>query len=336
MGLRVHDEGLARRVGAVVLVVIAAVVIVVTTMRDRLRGGGTDVRVYFAGATGLSEGAAVRVAGRDVGEITGVSIVPAHRTWRGHPLEGTGGVVVAARLDPDWAARIPSNAELFVGARSMLAPRYLEIAPPRGAPARPLREGDELRGVDPPDLDRILTRIWDNLNDTQRFIDAIRPSSEALEAAIARLAWTLGHVGALDLGGVRDELTVLLAEVEAADLSPDAILGLVDRARGTVARIEAAVADLRGRAAVLAAAIDRVRARIPADLGARIDAALAAVDDATRGAGELLAGLRGVLDDATTGTGTLAALARDAELIDDLKAMTKMMKRKPWRVVVKP
>jgi hypothetical protein len=62
--------------------------------------------------------------------------------------------------------------------------------------------------------------------------------------------------------------------------------------------------------------------------------AIAQIDPILRSADLLLAQIDGVIADVTTGTGTIAAFGRDLELIDDVKAMTKMMKRKPWRVVI--
>ena len=323
MALLVHDERLGRRVGVVVLVVTAAVVVFVATVRDRLRTSGVEIAIRFGGPTGLREGAAVRLAGRDVGEVTAVSLAP-----------GDGGVLVLAELDPAWAARIPKNAEIFVGARSLLAPRYLEIAPPRAAPERGFAERDVVRGVDPPDLDRILQRVWDNLTELRGFQGAIAPGAERLDAALARLSWILDRV-APDLAptvdalrGAADEIVALAGELDGLDPR------LLDRARATVARVEAAITDLRARAARLAAAIAVVRDRLPADLVARVELAVAAIDRATAGATTLAAEARGLLADATTGAGTLAAFARDLELFDDLKAVVKQMKRRPWRVVV--
>jgi ABC-type transporter Mla subunit MlaD len=336
--LLIHDERLSRRVGAMVLVVTALVVLFVALVKDRLGGGGVRVRVYFAGSTGLREGAAVRIAGRTVGEVTAISIVPVRRTWKGHPLEGTGGVVATMQLDPGWARRIPSNAEVFVGARSVLAPRYLELGPPRAAlPARPFAAGDEVRGVDPPDLDRILQRMWDNLGDIEEFIAAIRPSSQALTMAIARLVWALDRMapgGAGDAARAAvDEAMALLAELEAGGVEPAALPRLAGRARRVLARAEVAIAELRDRAAAFLAAVDRAGAAIPPGLRRKVDRAAAAFTAALRRADALTAQLGDLLDEASAGTGTLAAFARDLELFDDLKEMVKGMKRAPWRFV---
>ena len=336
MPLLIHDEGLSRRVGGLVLAATAAVVLFVALVKDRLGGDGVRVQVYFAGATGLSEGAAVRIAGRSVGEVTAISIVPVHRTWAGHPLEGTGGVVVTMQLDRGWARRIPANSEVFVGARSILAPRYLELAPPRGElPGRAFADGDAVRGVDPPDLDRILQRMWDNLGDVEEFIAAIQPSSQALTLAIARLTFLLEQLAPGEATAAA-RAAVDEAEALVADLDLSGVPRLLAHAEVVLAKVQAAIADLRTRADAFLAAIDAAGAAIPADLRARIDRTIGTFTAAIRAGETLVAQLRGALDDAINGTGTLAALGRDLELIDDMKEMTKRMKRAPWRVVAPP
>jgi hypothetical protein len=48
---------------------------------------------------------------------------------------------------------------------------------------------------------------------------------------------------------------------------------------------------------------------------------------------QLAAGARGALGDATGGRGAIAGFAADLELVDDVKELTKELKRQAWRVV---
>ena len=332
MPLRIHDDTLSRRVGAIVLVVTAAVIVYVIGFRERFPEHGVDIRVYFAQSTGIREGAVVRIAGRDIGVVTSISIVPASRTWKGHPLEGIGGVAVVARLDPSWAARIPVSSELFVGSRSILSPRYLEIAAPRDpAPCRTIRDKDELRGVDPPDLDRVLQRVWNNLEDIQAFTESINPAIAALHVRTAQLRFTISRVvpEMPDIQPAIAEAERLAAAVEPAVGSP-----VADHARAFFDRASGQIASLRGQIDALKLAIERAGDAVPPDLRARIDSAIATIDPILRQTDALLANIDGVIADAVSGPGAIAAFSRDLELIDDVKEMTKMMKRHPWRVVI--
>jgi hypothetical protein len=320
--LPIHDERLSQRVGGVVLLVTAAVIVYVIGFRDRFPQQGIDVRVSFAQSTGMREGAAVRVAGRDIGIITSIS------------LQSKGGVVVTARIRHEWAKQIPVTSVFFVGSKSILAPRYLEIAAPDDpAPARPLADGDELQGVSPPDLDRVLQRVWNNLEDVDGFMQSINPATAALKLRIAQLRFTIGSV-------VPDvDLSVWPGAIAEGDrlagmVEPDALAHTIDGARGFVDRAKAQVGGMQAQIDTLRRAVERLGDEIPPDLKAKIEGAIARIDPILRSADLLLAQLDGVIADATTGSGAIAAFGRDLELIDDVKAMTKMMKRKPWRVVI--
>jgi ABC-type transporter Mla subunit MlaD len=309
VALRIHDERLTRRVGAAVLVIAVLSVLFVITIYARLGRGGVEVKVHFGDASGVREGAAVVVAGKKVGRISRIRIA-----------EG-GGVVAIAAIDPAWARRIPVNSEFFISSRGLLAPRWLEIgAPPgRALPGRPLRHGDSVTGVDPPNLDRLLQRLWSDLGEVQLFVDAIRPAAARLRLSIARLTLAIPELH-LDLGGVVEEAEAVLAELEASRLDPARLRALADRGRAVADRAIAAIDDGRARLAAIRAAIPALPEHVAlADLVALADGALAQV--------------RAVIAEATTGTGSLAMLLADLELIDDVKAMTKTLKRNPWRVM---
>ncbi|MBZ0238317.1 MAG: hypothetical protein K8M05_38755, partial [Deltaproteobacteria bacterium] len=65
------------------------------------------------------------------------------------------------------------------------------------------------------------------------------------------------------------------------------------------------------------------------ELLARIDHVLAATE-------RLAASARGALADATGGRGAIAAFAADLELVDDVKELTKELKRQPWNILGRP
>ena len=345
MALRVRDEGLTTRVGAAVLAVTAAAIVFVVTVLDRLDAPGVEVRIYFGEITAVSEGAPVQLAGRAIGSLTAISLVPATSVDDGHPLHGTGGVVAVARIDPAWAPRVPINSEFFLSANSAFAPRYLEIGPPRGAqPGRGLVDGDQVRGIDPPSLDRVLQRTWDNLTDIQEFADGIRPATDALRAALTRVGATVAGVEplagqwvALDAaaGAAIDEAVALAVDVRAGGLDVDGAGRLIARLRDLAARVAATVADLRARVLLLQVAAARIQGDLPPDLRARIDAGLAEAQAALGQIDALAVGWQAILDDVVAGHNTIGAILADDELVDDVKEMTKMMKRQPWRVVIK-
>jgi ABC-type transporter Mla subunit MlaD len=337
--LAVHDDRLTRRVGAGVLLVAALTVVFVVMILPRLGHGGVTVRVRFGVVVGLPEGAAVRVAGKDVGHVRAIRFARDRRR-PGAPA----GVVVELVIDPGWAARIPVNSDFFVDARSMLAPRYIAIGPPanHAEPERALVEGDVVDGIDPPSLDNVLQRTWESLEEIRRFLDAIRPAAQEIDAAAARLATTIrgldprpGASAALRaaVADATDAARSVARELGDGRVDPAAVARLVARVERLATRIEALAAELRGQVEVVRAALDRVGST---GLTPRVKALLDGADRALAGAEQLASSVRAVVGDATRGGGALAAFAADLELVDDVRELTKELKRQPWRVVGAP
>ncbi len=336
MALKIHDERLTRRVGAAVLVGAALTVLFVAIILPRLVRDGVTVRVRFGAVVGLTEGAAVQLAGRDIGRVRSIVIAPAH-----------GGVVVELAIDREWAARVPVNSDFFVDARGMLGPRYLAIGPPRAgaAPARGLVDNDQVTGVDPPNLDNVLQRAYDSLEEVARFVEAIAPAAALIEAASARLGTTIR--GLDPRPGASDELArtvrevthtadTLITDLRGGRIDPAALARLVAGIEALAARVDGVATELRGQVAVVQAAVDRVGAALPAPLRARVERVMVGVDSGLAQAQQLAGQMRGVIADATTGVGTIAAFGADLELVDNVRELTKDLKRKPWRLAVPP
>jgi ABC-type transporter Mla subunit MlaD len=337
VALAIHDERLTRRVGALVLAVTVVIVCYVVFVRDRMQRDGVVMRVRFGVVVGLPQGAQVRLAGQQIGEVRSIGIA------RG------GGVAAVIVIDESWAARIPINADFFVDARSALAPRYIAIGPPPGGaePGRAIRDGDQVVGIDPPNLDRMLQRTWDNLEEIRRFLEAIRPAAATIKLSAGRLAATVRaidpHPGAQEemRGAVAEaagRAFTIVEEMQAGNIDPARLRALSGELEGLAARVDATIAGLRAQVAQMEAALARaeVAAALGPGLSARANAALAAADQALADAERLTAQIQGVLADITRGSGSIAAFAADLELVDEVRELTKDLKRSPWRVMPPP
>jgi ABC-type transporter Mla subunit MlaD len=345
VALAIHDERLTRRVGAAVLLIAALTVVFVVMVLPRIEHGGVDVKIRFGEATGIGEGAPVRVAGRSIGHVRKIAIAPGGRG---------GGIVVEVRFDRGWAERIPVNSDFFVTANSPLAPRFVAIGPPPGHanPARAVLDGDEVYGVDPPNLDRILQRTWENLTEVKQFLETLRPATTKLDAAAARLELTVrglaprpGTWEDLDarVSGAIAEARAVFADLRDGHLDPDRLAHLAASVDACSAHIGDALGSARARIAEVRTALSIAGTRADrshAALGARLDATLASADRALATAQALTEQLGHVVRDAgldgSGGRGSIAAFAADLELVDDVKAMTKQLKNAPWRVMAPP
>ncbi len=340
MSVRAADPRLAVRVGAVVLLVLLGAVVYLLVLRDRLfLGDAVTVEVRFHHLGALQEGAPVMVAGQRVGKISGVRLVP-----RG------GGVVALARIDADRRHMVPVNGDFFVSSRGIFAERYLEIGPPRdgGEADRPVEDGDQVTGADPPQMDRVFYNTWNNLTIARAFLEELRPEASALFDAIdelsATLAWLEPAPGEYDRLRARVSEAVaegraVWASLEAAGARPDEITALVARARRAIDAMQASAALIGEKVDVLLAEFERVRDQIETaipGLETKVKKALSLASGAfakierVRGKVEELMGI------IERGEGTIGRIQNDPEFPEDAKELGKILKRTPWRVIGHP
>ena len=134
-------------------------------------GDAIEVQAVFDDAAGLQDGAAVSVAGVEVGTVSGLSV-------------DFDKAVVGLRIEPD--AGIRSDVQVHIRARSVLGEKYLELVPvSRDAPL--LESGAVLtdtRGQ--MEIDQLVTALGPlvekaNALNTDEFKALIEPFAQALE-----------------------------------------------------------------------------------------------------------------------------------------------------------
>jgi phospholipid/cholesterol/gamma-HCH transport system substrate-binding protein len=342
-----QNESLTRRVGAITLILLVAGIAFAVFIAPRIEWGDhIRIRVYFHHTGGLREGAPLVAGGQAIGRVEAIGFSP-----RGAPgpLGGEEGIAVTVAVRAGWARRVLRGGDVFIASRGALSERYLELAPPRDvAAARPLAEGDELLGRDPPTLDRVLERTWNNLTVAREFAGAVRPELDRLRGEIARLAETLLGL-APDLGGadgLLGEVAALRAEARAlveVGLGGDAGLAHLDAviasARATLARARGVLDGLGAKAGELAAGAGALRDRIGAKAPAAIESARLAIDRlraAIDRIDPLLAKLAEIHGRIARGEGSLGRLMKDPEFPEDAKELGKIMKRQPWKIIGHP
>jgi ABC-type transporter Mla subunit MlaD len=190
----VFDERTSRRVGGIMLVAVAIAMSAVLTVDCGRFRSSIEVTVYFAHPGALVEGADVQVAGRVIGQVRAVELIPVRAASApDHPLYPTGGVAVHLAVRTRYAGWASPDGQFFVTAKGLLGESYLEIGPPVGdaAPSRGLRDGDRVRGIDPARLDLVLVRSFENTAAFRRLLDDLGPSAGELRTALDGLAATL-------------------------------------------------------------------------------------------------------------------------------------------------
>ena len=340
MSLLAQDERLTRRVGAVSLVVIALAIVFFVFIFDRIEWGShIRLKVYFHTTGGLREGAAFVVAGKPVGRIETIGLVPRGAKT---PLGGDEGVVVKVAIDSDAAARITYGGDVFVASRGALSGKYLEIGP-AAKPGRSLRDGDEILGRDPPSLDRVLQRTWNNLMTAAKFADEVRPEWAALMLEVTKLRATLEEIAPgvelrADIGALIDEARRTYAAI-GGDAGLDRIDKVVERGGDTIAQARKMIATLRTSADVLSVSVTALRARLGTRGAQVIDKVELAIDRVRKTIDKidpLLAQLQALQAHIARGDGSLLKLMNDPEFPEDAKELGKILKRQPWKILDRP
>ncbi len=338
------DTHLARKVGSIALAVIGLSIVFFVFVWDRIDWGShVRIRVYFHTTGGLTEGAPFVVAGRTVGKIESITLVPRGAS---KVLGDEDGIVLTVAIDAGEAAELDRGGDVFVASRGALSAKYLELGP-APAPTRGLNEGDELVGADPPSLDRVLQRTWDNLQTLGGFAGEIKPELDGLRAQLAQLADRLGGLPAVgrfvplvaDASDAMDELAHLRDVSLGGKPGAARIAALVTSGRRVLADARVSLDRLSASADQLGGSLSSLRGR----LGTKGDEAIEKLQlaiDRTKAAiakiDPLLAQIEAINQSLAAGDGSLMKLMHDPEFPEDAKELGKILKRHPWRVMDHP
>jgi ABC-type transporter Mla subunit MlaD len=349
--LRAADPKLGLIVGMVMIPVLLALIAYFLVIRDKIFLRPTvTVRVYFVHVGALKEGAPVIVAGRRVGTIQSIQLLPLDSERPDDPMDGVGGAVAIVRIDRARRSMVPINGDFFVAAKGIFSDRYLEVGPPRGDadPGRPVENGDKVRGIDPPSMDRVLQNTWNNLTITREFLASVEPQSHALFAALDELSLTLATLETVpgDLATLRDRVDAVTTEarttwltLEAGGARPEDLGGLATHAQVVLDQAGLQFAVVRLRIDRLLTDLDRARAQLETarpGLEKKIRTALLAADRAFGKIDDVRAKVADLMGILARGEGTMGRLANDPEFPEDAKELGKILKRTPWRVVGHP
>lgn len=346
MSLLAQDETLTRRVGAAVLALLAAAIVFVVFIYDHLEfGERVRIGVYFHDTGGLREGAPLVVGGREIGVVESIALSP--RGARS-PLGGDEGIVVTVAIPVEAAARVTRGGDVFMASRGPFSARYLEIgAAPADGPSL-AEDRAPLLGRDPPSIDRVMQRTWENLTIAREFGEAVSPELAALRARLAELGATLDQLApnVAGVAGLGVEVSALLAEarrLREVTLGGDAgvarIGAVAEQARVLLARTRGVLDVIGARARELSARVASVRGRLDArgaELVRTVEVAIERARVAIDKLDPLLAKVAEIDRRLARGEGSLGRLMTDPEFPEDAKALGKILKRQPWRVIARP
>ncbi len=331
-------SGLQRQrvVGAFALLALGGAVAWVLVGAGRTVGPGIVVHVQMTTTGPLRAGAAVRLAGRRIGEVRRAGMLGAADQHA---------VVLDAFIERAWVFAVHKNSEFFIETPSVLGEAYLEIGPPRNGatPGEVVSDGDLVRGVDPPEIDRFLQYAEANVRVVLALMRETRPEANELLAAGDSL---LAHLSQLPTD--RGQLRRIRDQAEAAlDRGRELLAVLrdahaVERVRHLTAEL-GAIADQAGpELAALGIRIERaanrleeLRALFGPERKAQLNGALAHLRAAARLGERTIADVRAIQARIARGDGAVGAFLQDRELFDDLHETHRILKSQPLRFILK-
>ncbi len=173
------------------------------------------LRTYFSGASGLREGAQVRLAGVQVGNVKAIRISSYSESNRA--------VEVVMRIPRKYKNQIRTDSEARLATAGLLGEAFVDIS--RGKPNRPLvPEGGEVKSVEEADIKRIVQ----NTNDV---ISNLRVLSQKLNDITSQIESGRGAIGKL----IYDP--AFYNRLNEASGTAERLLTSVERGQGTVGKL---------------------------------------------------------------------------------------------------
>lgn len=329
MNLETRERWIRFRVGVFVVAALVAFIAVIYVLGARARLFEARYRIHadFTEVGGLREGATVRLAGVQIGRVTGVNLAP----------QPGGKVRVDLTIGAQFADRIRKDSVARLETQGLLGDRLVEIT--AGTAATPtVRAGEVLDSRDPTDIARLVGEGTQTMKSVTALAESLRTTTESINQS-KMVQETTATVGAARV--VTDRMGRILDRVERGPGLAHSLLYDEPRALAQVndliAKVEAVVARVaRGEGAVgvltsepsgaaarrLVAAMDRVALMVERPEGEQgllpgllFDPQYRPLLDDLR---VVARNLREVSDRVASGRGVLGSLVRD-EGDDDLR-----------------
>lgn len=285
----------------------------------------------------IHAGAPVKISGIKVGKVEDIQFMGGEIDPRvQRPVQ----VRLTLRIEQRASRAIHKDAEFFVNTQGVLGEQYLEIAP--GTPAQgPLAPDAIIEGVNPPRTDLIIARLYEFLDSVTQLLRDDKEVFRDLLRSSAKVAKSLDTL----LGENRGDIKKLLADLDHLAAESAAVVSKLDKGLGSADELHKTLAN-----------IEAISSAVRADMGPLIQKtkrALDGVGDAAalvgpderkkllRALDELLAlsqkahalatDAAALTQDLRKGKGTAGALLVDPQVFDDLKELTRDLKRNPWK-----
>ena len=166
------ELGRKLRVGVFVLVALTAFLAMIYALgaKSRLFEAKYTIHADFSEVGGLAEGATVRLAGVQIGRVSGVEL----------PSQPGGKVRVDLSIARQFTDRVRKDSVARIETQGLLGDKIIEISVGTAA-AAPVKPGDVIASTDPADLGQVVSQGAQTVKDVAALAASLRETAEGLK-----------------------------------------------------------------------------------------------------------------------------------------------------------
>jgi phospholipid/cholesterol/gamma-HCH transport system substrate-binding protein len=310
---------------------ILFVLVFLLTQSQGLFHSTVDLRTYMDDASGITEGAPVRLNGILVGSLDKVTLTNTKDPKRT--------VEFSMQIRSEYLPQIPEDSVVGIAASNLLGDKYLNIT--KGLSSRPAKDGAELKSLQSQDIPELMAQMSGLLKSFQDLVTRVGSLLQGVEEGKGNLGLFLKDEELYRrINDIANEGKGLLADIRSSKGTFGKLIyddALYNEIRAPLKRVDAMLADLQagqGSAGKLLhdpALYDDARNTITeikgllADLNAGKGTAGKLLKDENlhKHLDELVAKLNGTMDKINSGQGTLGQLMVNPQLYEALTGTTR-------------
>ena len=159
------------RVGITVLVAAITLAVLIFLMNEQMGLFSSKIRLkaYFDNASGLREGAPVRLEGVDIGNVTSVRVIPNHPCLPQTVAGVVCPVEVTLKVSTRYGADLRKDSQATLSTAGVLGETFVDITS-RGAKGPEAKDNDTLQTLDRPDLQDMMKAGQGTLQNMQTLL----------------------------------------------------------------------------------------------------------------------------------------------------------------------
>lgn len=355
-----------KRIVGVVSLGMLLLLLVLLVQREQLLTAGTLVYVDFVRIEGVPSGAEVRLASRRIGRIIAIhsrkqrsSSAPSSRQpastlemqrnipKQSIPSKPKEEVFIRAHVWIDaWATPwVRQNSTFYISSNGFVGEKYL-VVETRGERGPIARSETVFRGVDPPRMDRLISKSYESLKLAAELQQELLPALEAFQQALAHLSdsWHAilpdkmeplrAHVIETLVEGAQLWASFAKPEIDSTSILKNAQL-LSERGHELSSKHLSQMQSLISKSRELAPHVSAIHSMFHAKRRDELAKAFQQMKTASDRLSTTLSLVTALSQWLTQGQGTLGRYLSDTELNVDIKTIHGILKETPWRALIK-